>query len=495
MAAIVKKNLPSVAVFVGLLFVRQDLGVDIWFMLNNGQYIMAHGFPHVEPFTIHKNLDYIVQQWLTCVIFRQVYDLFGYAGLVWLARIAGAVILWGYYRLCVAVSGGNRTLSAMLTALVGTMVCLIFVYPRPVIFSTPIFIAEVWLLEQAAAKPRCLWLLPLLALLLVNFHAAMFPMFFVLMLPYLAASVRLKALDAYVVTGFNLPLKILFMAAAASVAVAFCNPYGSEALLYGINSYGYAAINRLVGEMHPLTVNTPLFIIPAAFLLFLLPAYGRKSVPLQYVLLTLGTAYMAMAAIRSELLFLVFGTLGAAYVLREKKFAASVGGNIRRRLTVALTVFIVAVLVLTVGKKDNYRYEEYYYGEIYKPAADYLASLPEGTENIRLMSEYNSGSYFEFRGIKCYIDSRAEVFLKVNNHRKNIFHEYSALYWGDLPYRKFLWRYDFTHVFVADNNPIFYQAMATDPDWELVFEFDYGRNKNNPKIGRIYRAKKVRSEE
>ena len=492
--AVIKKILPLAAVFVGVLFVRRDLGVDIWFMLNTGRYILAQGFPMVEPFTIHENLSFMVQQWLTCIIFWRVYELFGYAGLVWLARIMGAVVAYLYYRLCLRVSAGNKPLSVMLASLVGMLVCLIFVYPRPIIFSAAIFLAEVLILEAGQRRPRVLWGLPVLSWLLVNLHAAMWSVLFVLMLPYIVASFRLRALEDYVFTGISLPKRTLFFAAACCVAAAFVNPYGADAILYGARSYGVGEVGKLVGEMHPLTVETPLFIVPAIFFLFLLPAYGRFRAPLQYVLLTVGTFYMALTAIRNELLFLLFGTLGAAFLLREKNFlpadgsaTSSAGKKIRRLVLAATAVLFVLAGINNSGgeKKVTVRGEEYYYGEVYKPAADFLLADADAAD-IRLFSEYNSGAYFEFRGIKCYIDSRAEVFFAANNGVKDIFSEYAAIFWGDLPMNKFLQRYDFTHVFVTTDNLILYNAMQKERGWVKVFEFSIADGKN-PWVGRVYK--------
>ena len=479
--------------FVGVIFVKKDLGVDIWFMFNNSQYIWANGFPHIEPFTFHENLEYMVQQWLTGMIFEVVRENFGYAGLVWLARIMGAVILYGYYRLCLAVSGENRPLSLVLAGSVGVFVCLIFVCTRPVIFSSALFIAEVLTLETAQKRPRLLWLLPVYSVFLINFHAAVWGMFFVFLLPYLVAAWHFPRFDKFVVTGINLPVKNLLLAAAAGlVAAAVLNPYGIEALGYGARSYGYTVINDLISEMHPLDVHSSLFVLPAAFLLFLLPAYGRRPVPLQYPLLTVGTAYMALAALRSEVLFLLFGTLGAAYVLRDVKFAPTQVLSLEykwlRLWLTAIFTLVVATLVIHFNDKQE-RFPEYYYGEIYKEAGDFLTALPE-KENIRLLTDYNCGSYMEYRGIKCYIDTRAEVFLAANNKQKDIFHEYAYYHWGYLPHRKLLWRYDFTHVLVTEENLALYLALAHDPRLTQVFEFNCGESADKPVMGRIYKVER-----
>ena len=53
---------------------------DIWFLLNHGRYILNNGFPTIEPFTIHQNFSFVMQQWLSAVIFYLSYSVLGKYG-------------------------------------------------------------------------------------------------------------------------------------------------------------------------------------------------------------------------------------------------------------------------------------------------------------------------------------------------------------------------------------------------------------------------------
>lgn len=59
-----------------------DLDNDFWFLINTGKHILNNGFPRIEPFTIHSNLDFIVQQWLSCTLFYLIYNNFGTIGML-----------------------------------------------------------------------------------------------------------------------------------------------------------------------------------------------------------------------------------------------------------------------------------------------------------------------------------------------------------------------------------------------------------------------------
>ena len=81
------------------------------------------------------------------------------------------------------------------------------------------------------------------------------------------------------------------------------------------------------------------------------------------------------------------------------------------------------------------------------------------------------GGYSEYRGIKSYIDPRAEVFLKANNHQKDIFQEYYALQaTGQLTPEEFLKRYSFTHLLVNQKDDLYPYLQSHPQNYSLVFE-------------------------
>lgn len=81
---------------VGLL-TSSGFDGDIWFLLNYGRYILNHGFPTVDFFTIHEGLHLVIQQWLTDIIFYQSYQLLGKVGIYLIVNFVNIYIIFITY--------------------------------------------------------------------------------------------------------------------------------------------------------------------------------------------------------------------------------------------------------------------------------------------------------------------------------------------------------------------------------------------------------------
>ena len=71
------------------------------------------------------------------------------------------------------------------------------------------------------------------------------------------------------------------------------------------------------------------------------------------------------------------------------------------------------------------------------------------------------------------MDPRPEIYAISNNHKKDIIKEYLELSHGDIDYREFLSRYNFTHIFVAQDDTLFYYMLSNDQNYRVVFEYDF----------------------
>ena len=494
---------------------------DTNFIMNIGRYILAHGFPHVDPFTIHDGIQLVAQQWLSGIIFWEAWQNFGVVGIKLTDFIFGALMILLHWRLCFFV-GGNKIVALVLSFVVGLIVATSIV-PRPQIFSTPILLGEVFLLEKFTRTGEAKFLIPLppLSVLLINFHAAVWLMFFVLAMPFFFVKNSRHA-------------KFLLAALAASFLCGFANPYGVDAMTYVLRSYGVEIINSNVSEMFAPSAQNPggkIFYAAEALMIF---TFAKVKLPWRYIFLSGGLTFLALLHQRNLLLFYFVATVPLACAWKnfsvEKFFPHNENCPNRIPLTILffLLVFVNTVMVtlilqdglaelaaplkilffisallllynLLVFKREgsllhpailprkNFsllvtalivctifsvtladRKDDT--DEILTPAIEFILQ-DERPENISLWIAQSGGGLAGRFGVKYYIDARSEVFLPANSGLdKNILAEYLDLLTGKIYYADFFSRYDFTYIIVTDETPILFNSLSRDENFKVIYK-------------------------
>lgn len=82
--------------FMGIVFVRLVFDGDLWFILNSGRFVVENGFPYTEPFSMHEGLNFVLEQWLTDIIYWEFYTNFGAEGVLTFVIFMGFCILFMY---------------------------------------------------------------------------------------------------------------------------------------------------------------------------------------------------------------------------------------------------------------------------------------------------------------------------------------------------------------------------------------------------------------
>ena len=98
---------------------------------------------------------------------------------------------------------------------------------------------------------------------------------------------------------------------------------------------------------------------------------------------------------------------------------------------------------------------------------DYLLDNNKPSD-ITLYTGFNEGAYPEWMGIKCYIDPRAEVFLKKNNLKEDIMEEYYLLQIGKIDVSSFLEKYKFSYLLVPETDYL-YDNMSDVDNYKIVY--------------------------
>lgn len=507
---------------------------DGWFLLNSGRYVENYGIPHTEPFTIHQGFHFVMQQWLFALGIWKIYEINQMQGMLLFNWIMGAVFIFVFYKLLQLVDLHNTAVSRIMT-IGATALMSVYFTQRPQIASSLIFLIEIYVLEYLKEKERPPWtiygLFFILSALLINLHAAMWPMLSVFVLPYLAESI-FGARIPWFPHIFLWKWKYTALLWVPILIAGFLNPYGIESMTYAFHSYGYEEINALITEMRPLSLGSNSYSsIILSIILILTVIYARNPLPLHWILLFAGTAFMAFLAVRSVFLFLIAGLFPLAFILHRSSFkkaeskattwkrtwpmvilmslAATVGllfilekytippDKLGLLITIICFLLLLSLFYAYILWKERTRQNEiranarnlfftlvllllaplfYLYHDIplVNPALKKSIEVIQedaADRPISLWTGYNEGPYAEFRGIPCYMDARAEVFLPELNHKKDVFAEYIDLLYGHVDYHDFMKRYHFTHLLTTSMDPL-YAYLKNDRDYILLWDSD-----------------------
>ena len=495
---------------------------DTRFVMNLGRYVLEQGIPHVDPFTVHENLKLVAQQWLSGVFFWEAYKNFGENGLLAVDFVCGAAAVLIYWRLCVFVSG-NKILSFAMAFAIGLFVAPMIV-PRPHIISAPLFVAEIFLLEKFTRTGNEKFLLPLLpiSVALINLHAAVWAMSLVLCGPFLfvknfrhvkflAAAmlgificglINPYGFDAmtYVLRSYGVDIinssipemrtpsahpfqgKIFFATAALIIfsLAKFKVPWRYIFLSGGLI---YLAVMHWRNAMLFYLLAT----VPVAFAwrnfapekFFAPDADGnypnRAAMLLAFFLLLFVNTIIVTLTINDGLdklsapikIFFAATTLFMLYNLLVVKFNGRIlHPKILPRKNLSLLIAAVIVCgIFSTTLDENRKIPP----KTLTNAIEFLLRT-ERPENIRLYVDQGGGGLAGEFGIKYYIDSRSEVFLKVNNGQKDIFPEYVDFSNGKINYRDFFARYNFTHIILTNESPFLFDALSADKNFRVIYE-------------------------
>ena len=447
-------------------FTIYRLDGDFWFLVNTGKHITNHGFPNIEPFTIHAGLSYMPQQWLTTLIFYFIYNNFGIMGMLIFTILINYLIIYLIYQIVMIIS--KRKITAILVTVVGDMV-LIFsniLISRPQIFDVVLILSEILVLEKYLlnSEKKYLYILPFISLLFINLHSATWLMMFVFMLPYYVEYLYKKRKKEKI---FKIkPLMIITM---ICLFVGLINPYGIDSITYLFKSYGIKEINQFVAEMRAIDINHDLNLCVHIFIIMYLIYRNKGQNTIRFVVMFLGTTYLMLSHVRGTMFFEIASILVVADIFKNSKNTIQKEISVNSKDKIIYVGLIIIILLITFSNlktKNNH---------ILEPFVAYLDK--NATKNIKLYTGYDDGGYFEYKGYKCYIDSRAEVFLKANNKKEDIFIEYYKLGTYHLNASKFLKKYSFDYLVVDNLNLAITNELKHNKNYKLVKEIKY-TNKN-----------------
>ena len=517
----------DIIVFVCLIILAiavtpKTLQNDTFYTIACGEYIFENGIfgLDTDPFSWH-NLGYTFPHWLYDLLTYLIYAACGsywQVGIYITTIILTTILGISLYKLSLQMSNKNRVVSFIIT-LFALYLAKPYIAARAQLVTFILFVLEIYFIEKLLQTNQKRYIIPLLLipLLITELHCAVYIMYFVFALPYLAEHlfILLSGLDLderIFISFFKLLSKInrsdakkekygmlidksrkniesrkikrekrrknpykvileknpaIFTLVIVVIIAAFIgllNPMGTGAYTYTYKIYQGNTTDS-INEHLPLTLadNTDIAILLSVILVILVLI--DIKVRLSDLFMIAGTVILMFTARRQVSLFIIMcmpilaGLIAKFFEKYDKKFTDFL---LKLATTVVGTIIVIGIVgYISYDIYGNKRADEYIEKNSYPVAAcDWLLNYIEDNniskEDLKIYNEYNFGSYLVLRGIPNFIDSRCDLYTPEFNGDpdKDIFSDSLSVTGANYNYQDIFEKYGVKHVMIYSSTDL-----------------------------------------
>ena len=442
---------------------------DTFYTIKIGDYIIHNGIDMQDHFSIHI-LPYTYPHWLYDCLIYLIYLIGGLTSLYIFNILTFIIIIilifYFIYKNC-----SSKFLTLVFT-LLSILLLSSYIATRAQTISYIIFILEYIFITNYLNKPNKLYLLGLviLSVFLCNMHVAVWPFYFIIFLPFLVEKLIaqvFKKKQIWHIEINNYPhVYNLLIVIIISLILGFLTPIKTTPFTYLINTF-QGSSQEFIQEHLPPTFGT-LITLGSYTLVFLVLIICGK-IKLHQLFLIMGLTLMALTSSRHLSLYTIFIFPIMAILTNNifVKIKLDLDNYLLKYIlsfpSIIITSLILIIILSIYISKDKVFIDNTFYPlkatEYIKDNLDY--------SNIRLLNEYNYGSYLLFNDIKVFIDSRADLYTKEFNKTKDIFEEYML---GD--YFNIINTYDITHIIAKKDDDLDEFANSLN-NYQLIYEDGY----------------------
>lgn len=452
---------------------------DTFYTIKVGESILEHGIDMKDHFSWHK-LDYTYPHWLFDIATYKIYDLAGGGESGLHALYITNIIIFSIIGITFYFTNLKQNKSyfiSLLFSIFATIMLARFITMRAQIITYLLFLIEIFFIEKLleTGKKGYIGGLLVLCVLIANIHAAVWPFYFILMLPYLFEHLvalindkikhkpKLNIFNNKLIIEKNENIKLLFLVFLISLPLGLLTPLKDIPYTYFIRTMS-ANTMEFIEEHKPLILIQNLFVIGYLAIMLIPLIFTKVKVKLTDIAMMMGLLFMAFLSVR-HIGFL--GIIGMFYLCRlicnigkinSKKpldyDMPSIGVGI-----VTLVIIIASIFVYNINVKETFVNEELYPVQM----VEYMKKNLD-MDKVKLYNDYDFGSYLIYKDIPVFIDSRSDLYTKSFNHKTDIFDECMHI---TNHYGRVFNKYDITHILIYKDTDL-NQILAASPNYELV---------------------------
>ena len=508
---------------------------DTYYTIKIGEHIVNNGIDMQDPFSWHENLPYTYPHWLYDLITYLIYNLFGMTGIYVTTCILSIILGVSVYavnrKLC-----KNQLFSFLIT--IGVMYLIRgYIAARAQLVTFILFIWTIYLIEKflETKKKRYAVGLILIPILIANMHAAVFPFYFVLYLPYIVEYIiaciseriiyrkgevnliklkikrlsrkpgneekinelkeKLRKIEEQIdkvkikrTKELQNPYKIrlvkkeavkwLILIFIICLFTGLLTPIGDTPYTYLFKTM-QGNTTQNINEHLPMTLSSETEVISTLILFLAIMIFTKTKIRLCDLFMLSGLCYLMLMSRRQITMFALICSpiLNRMLVELAKIYTKENIEQVVEKLTKVFAIIVISVIMLGLSYYEGKdKLDDTYIDETAYPvqACDYILENID-LKTARFYNEYNYGSYMIFRGIPVFIDSRADLYApEFNNTIDDIFMDFINTSNIGTFYEDTFEKYNITHVITYKNSKTNMIITDTkDPKYKELYSDKY----------------------
>ena len=467
-------------ILITALSVKKVMQNDIFFTIATGREILANGYDNMDHLTWHEGLTFYKLRWAFDIIMTLLYNTTGFTGIYILVMIIAVITMLSLFYILIKQKNNvvlafiATVCSSLIMAGIGTFTA------RAQIISYLLLLLEVFFIERLLTtnKKRYYIYLFLISVFIVNFHASVWPVTIILVMPFLAEAILNKIIkkkkDIKLVIE-DLKIKPLVITLILLLIGSFLSPIGTYTHIYMFKVMGSIS-SEFILELQPTNLLTSVGMCSMLVVYVIIALATKAKIKVRDLLLFFGLFIMGILAVRNQSFFFIIGMIPLARLVNnffetydnEKLLEKLISKLNKNSILALLGIFILIFMLPNIVQRTK---EEYVDKTAYPvDATEYILNNLD-YQNMRIYDHFNFGSYLEFKGIKTFIDSRCEVYCREFNN-VDILEDWYNVVNGEMHYDDLFDKYDIDYAIVYNTERI-NTYLNKDENYNKLYEDDY----------------------
>ena len=456
-------------------FIVKILDSDLFFDLRSAKDILTYGLDFKDHMSMFDGLKYLYHHWLYDLIIYPIFNLGGYPLLfifILLIFFIFSICIYKYINSRI----NNKLISLISTSIIIALTGRSF-FPRVQSMNYLLVLLQFMTINKlyTTGEKKYSIISIILSIILVNIHFPLWILVPVFYLPYIVQLIikvikdkyKIKLLDKKIEIEECKNTKLAIITFIIILLSCLISPYGLLPYTFGFKVTSlYNDVYSNIGEMSRVNIiHYPIII--GLYILFIITLIIKKKIKLSDIFYLLGLGIFGIIAARNIVYLYTYYIIIITCILfkdiKIKKIDIFKRLNVNKEV-IKGTLIIAGIFVFAMCM-NAMNFKEYQYGIDGggEPInmANYITEHLD-YKNLKFYNEFNTGSYFAYRDIPTFVDSRVEVFIKEFNGKQDIIHDYYHMSPKDI-----IDKYQFDYI-ITNKGTDMYDYMVEN-NYEQVF--------------------------